>query len=120
MYMLKFSETLKKNHEFRQAYNRGKNAGTRHLVLYARRNRYGRNRVGITVSNKLGNAVVRNRVRRRLREIYRLNEDKLGPSWDIVIVARVSAVDAEYRALESAFIESCRKLGVLKGKTTEK
>ena len=111
--MLKYSETLKKNHEFRRLYNRGKSAGTRYLVVYSRRNRLGRNRIGITVSGKLGGAVVRNRVRRRLREIYRLNEDRLRIGWDIVIVARVNAVGSKFRALNSAFIDACEKLSIL-------
>ena len=112
--MLKFSETLKKNYEFRLVYNRGQSIGTKLLVVHTRRNRYGKNRVGITVSNKLGGAVVRNRVRRRLREIYRLNEDRLSPGWDIVVVARSSTVGAEYNAMEAAFLYACGKLGVLK------
>ena len=70
---MKFSSALKLNHIFRRLYSTSGH-GNSYLVLYARRNRTGENRVGITVSKKLGGAVVRNRARRRLREVYRLNE----------------------------------------------
>ena len=72
---MKFSTSLKLNHIFRRLYHtQGVSDG--YLVLYARRNRAGGNRVGITVSKKLGKAHLRNRVRRRLREVYRLNDPK--------------------------------------------
>ena len=73
---MKAEITVKENYEFRRIYRKGKSIVTPYLVLYCQRNRQGRTRLGVTVSTKLGKAVVRNRVRRRLREIYRLNEDK--------------------------------------------
>ena len=83
------------------------------MVLYARRNREGKNRVGFTVSKKLGHAVVRNRTRRRLREIYRLNAHKFKPGYDIVVVARSRSVGASYQKLEAGFLNACGKLGLL-------
>ena len=71
------------------------------------------NRLGYTVSTKLGHAVVRNRVRRRLREIYRLNAHKLKTGYDIVVVARSRSVGAEYKKLEAGFLNACGKLGLL-------
>ena len=89
---MKFSGSLKLNHIFQRLY-RTKGAADGFLVLYARRNRSQCNRVGITVSKKLGKAHVRNRTRRRIREVYRLNEEKFLPGWDIVVVARSRAVE---------------------------
>ena len=85
---MKVRGTLKKNSDFRRLYAKGKSAVTPYLVLYVRPNRLGENRVGYTVSAKLGHAVVRNRVRRRLREIARLNAPAMKDGWDIVVVAR--------------------------------
>ena len=91
--------TLKKNSDFRRLYSRGKSAVTPYMVVYCRRNGLDHNRVGYTVSTKLGHAVVRNRVRRRMRELYRTNESKLRPGYDIVMVARTRAIFARYSDL---------------------
>ena len=106
--------SLKKNSDFRRLYTKGKSAATPYLVLYYRKNRTDHNRAGYTVSTKLGHAVVRNRVRRRLREIVRLNADAVKPGYDLVIVARAKAVDAEYKKLERAYLTACGKLGLLR------
>ena len=110
--------TLKKNGDFRRLYARGESAVTPYLVLYCRRNRQGENRLGYTVSTKLGKAVTRNRVRRRLREIVRLNSPMLKQGWDVVVVARVRSVNAPYRKLEGAFLDACKRLALLKGEST--
>ena len=109
---MKFSEPLKLNHIFRRLYATNGYANGM-LVLYARRNRSDRNRIGITSGKKLGHAVVRNRIRRRLREVYRLNEAAFQPGWDIVIVARSKAVTAEFAALTAAYLSLAKKAGVL-------
>ena len=109
---MRFTETLKKNYEFHRLYSKGKSAVTPYLVLYTRPNRLGENRVGYTVSAKLGHAVVRNRVRRRLREIYRLNATSLRQGFDLVVVARGRAVGCPYRKLEAAFLHACESLGL--------
>ena len=106
--------TLKKNSDFRRLYTRGKSAVNSYMAVYCRRNGRGVNRLGYTVSTKLGHAVVRNRVRRRLREIVRLNSPKMKSGWDIVVVARARCVDAEYRQIEKAFLQACAKLGLLR------
>lgn len=105
--------TLKKNSDFRRLYSKGKSAVNPYMVLYCRKNGRGVNRVGYTVSVKLGHAVVRNRVRRRLREIYRLNSPALKKGWDIVIVARGRCVGAVYSKMDQAFLSLCEKLALV-------
>ena len=109
---MKVRYTLKKNSDFRRLYAKGKSAVNPFLVVYCRRNREGVNRLGYTVSAKLGHAVVRNRVRRRLREIYRLNAPSLCQGFDLVVVARGRAVGCPYRKLEAAFLHACESLGL--------
>ena len=114
---MKFSKSLKLNHVFRRLYRKGSAAANRYLVLYCRRNGTQENRIGITVGKKLGCAVVRNRVRRRLRECYRLNEAQFRPGHDIVIVARSRAVDAPFDALQRAYLSAARTAGLLQEKS---
>ena len=111
---MKFSSSLKLNHIFRRLYHTSGQADS-YLVLYARKNRSEYNRVGVTVSKKLGHAVVRNRTRRRLREVYRLNEEKFAPGWDIVVVARSRAVEAPFDKLTASFLNLSGRAGILKG-----
>ena len=110
---MKFSHSLKLNHIFQRLYRTSGQANG-YLVLYARKNRTDTNRVGITVGKKLGHAVVRNRVRRRLREVYRLNEDKFQSGWDIVVGARTRAVYADFAQLVDAYMTAAQKAGILK------
>ena len=111
---MKMTAPLKENHLFRRAYNRGKTAADSRLALYVRRNWRKANRLGLTVSTKVGRAVVRNRVRRRLREIYRLHEDALASGCDVVIVARTRAASGDYHRLEKSFLKLADKLGLLR------
>ena len=110
---MKFSSALKLNHIFRRLYSTTGYANG-HLVLYARKNHSANNRVGITVSKKLGGAVVRNRVRRRLREVYRLQEALFAPGWDIVVVARSRCIKADFETLTGAYLSLAAKAGILK------
>lgn len=110
---MKFSTSLKLNHIFRRLYSTQGQANG-YLVLYARPNHCGRNRVGITASKKLGKAVVRNRVRRRLREVYRLNEERFSAGWDIVVVARSRCIHADFQKLTEAYLTLAGKAGILK------
>ena len=97
---LRFTVSLTENRVFQRLSNKGKRAVQSSAALYYRRTGRPVTRLGLTVGTKLGSAVVRNRVKRRLREIYRLEEPKLKPGYDLVIVARVRARDADYHTLE--------------------
>ena len=110
---MKYSTSLKLNHIFQRLY-RSKGVADGYLVLYARRNRTGGNRVGITVGKKLGKAHVRNRARRRIREVYRLNEEKFQPGWDIVVVARSRAVDVPFDKLTRSYLTLAKRAGILR------
>ena len=104
-----FRGTLKKNYEFRRLYSKGRSAVTPYLVVYCLKTGRDGRRVGYTVSTKLGKAVTRNRIRRRLREIYRLNADRLCD-----VVARSRCVGGEYAKMERAFLRACAELKLLK------
>ena len=110
---MEYSSSLKLNHIFRRLYS-ASGHGNSYLVLYARKNRTYTNRVGVTVSKKLGGAVVRNRVRRRLREVYRLHEQQFAPGWDIVVVARSRCVGADFGKLTHAYLSLAEKAGILR------
>lgn len=114
---MKYSTSLKNNYEFRRLYSKGKSAASPYAVVYCRKNKSTQNRLGLTVSTKIGKAVCRNRIRRRFREIYRLNEEKLGSGYDIVIVARAKSAAAPYRTLEADFLSLTKRLG-LRGNET--
>ena len=108
---MRFSVSITKNSDFRRLYAKGKSAVSPLMALYCRKNGSSVNRLGITVSGKLGNAVARNRIRRRLKEIYRLNEASLSPGYDIVLVARMKSRLAGYSELNKDFLRLSQKLG---------
>ena len=107
---MKPAVTLKHNHDFRRLYSRGKSAVSPSMVVYCRRNGLDHNRLGFTVSTKLGGAVVRNRARRRLREVCRLSGENLKSGYDLVVVARSRALSAPFSQLLSHFEGVCRSL----------
>ena len=111
---MEFTESLKKNYEFRRLYNKGKSAATPFVVVYVKRTGRDTNHLGITVSNKIGKAVVRNKVRRRLREIYRLHEAEMLRGYDMVFVARGRSVEATYSQLDQAVMKACKQLKVVR------
>ena len=117
---MKKTVTIKENHIFRRIYQKGQSAVSPWLALYVRRTGRPENRLGLTVSTKLGHAVVRNRVRRRLREVYRLHEDQLALGVDVVIVARVRASQASFQQLDESFVRLCEKLKIFKRGTGQK
>ena len=101
---MKFSESLKKNHQFRFVYQYGKSFADKYLVMYVKENGTEKNRIGISVSKKVGNSVVRHRVTRLVRESYRLHEAIFNSGLDIVIVARKSTASAGYYEIEKALL----------------
>ena len=108
-------EKIRKNNDFRTVYRRGSSIADHYLVMYVLENGTGRNRIGISVSRKVGNSVVRHHLTRLIRESYRLHEDSLQPGHDIVVVARVRCKDAGYHDVERSLLELAGRHGILKG-----
>lgn len=111
---MKFSESLKKNDQFREVYKRGKSLANKYLVIYVLENNLEINRLGISVSKKIGNSVVRHHLARLIRESYRLHEDMFNSGLDIVVVARKSAADINYHDMESALLHLFRLHKIIK------
>lgn len=105
---MRFSESLKSNRDFKNVYNHRKSYANRYLVMYVSENGSDKNRLGISVSKKVGNSVVRHHVSRLIRESYRLHEDLFRSGYDLVVVARVNAKDAKYAEIESALLHVSR------------
>ena len=116
---MKYSESLKKNRDFQQVYKRGTSKANRYLVMYVLPNQHMMNRLGISVSKKVGNSVVRHRLTRLIRESYRLNEAEFENSLDIVLVARPQAKDRTYQEIESALMHLAGK-HCIAGKNNDK
>ena len=116
---MKYSESLKKNRDFQQVYKRGTSKANRYLVMYVLPNQHMTNRLGISVSKKVGNSVVRHRLTRLIRESYRLNEAEFENGLDIVVVARPQAKDRTYHEIESALMHLAGK-HCIAGKNNDK
>ncbi len=101
---MEFSEALKSNLDFQTVYQDKRSFANKYFVMYVRKNGTDRNRVGISVSKKVGNSVIRHRVKRLIRESYRLQEKMFHSGWDIVIVARPSAAEMDFQQAKSALI----------------
>ncbi len=113
---MQYSDSLKKNNEFQRVYRKGTSQANRYLVMYVLENkdRHMENRLGISVSKKVGNSVVRHRITRLIRESYRLNETSFRQGVDIVVVARPSAKDRSYQEIESALMHLAGRTKVLR------
>ncbi len=101
---MKYSESLKKNKDFQIVYRKGKSLANHYLVMYLLPNDIGRNRLGISVSRKVGNSVVRHRLTRLIRESYRMSEEHFRRGFDIIIIARTSAKGKSYHEIEHALL----------------
>lgn len=111
---MKYSESLKKNPEFQSVYRNNRSFANRYLVMYLKENGTDRNRIGISVSKKVGNSVVRHRLTRLVRESYRLNEETFQEGYDIAVVVRVNAKETNYKEIESALLHLGRLHHILK------
>lgn len=99
-----FSESLKKNRDFQNVYRKGNSQANKFLVMYLWKNGSEKNRLGISVSKKVGNSVVRHRLTRLIRESYRLNEEKFHKGYDFVVIVRPSAKKCGFYEIESAVL----------------
>ena len=112
-YMKRFP-SIKKNSDFQYIYRNGKSYANRLLVMYVVRSGQEANSIGISVSKKVGNSVVRHHVTRLLREIFRLNHNKIETGLNIILVARSAAATSDYRHLEGAYMHLCGLHHILK------
>ena len=109
---MKYSESLKKNKDFQNVYKKGKSYANKYLVMYVLENQTDQNRLGISVSKKVGNSVVRHHLTRLVRESYRLNEEQFQSGYDLVVIVRPSAKEKSYHEIESALLHLGGKLGI--------
>lgn len=107
---MKQAEKLKKSSEFKKIYSKGKSVVTPYLVLYFMRNNTEYNRLGISVSKKVGNSVVRNRVKRLIREAFRLSPLTLKTGLDLVLIARVRMNKADFKTTEKHLAQVLNKV----------
>lgn len=103
---MKYSESLKKNRDFQKVYKEGKSFANKYLVMYILKNHSEQNRLGISVSKKVGNSIIRHRLTRLIRESYRLQEDRFCRGLDIVVIARAGAKEKGFHDIESALIHA--------------
>ena len=101
---MKYSESLKKNKDFQNVYKHGISYANKYLVMYVLDNKTCQNRLGISVSKKVGNSIVRHRLTRLIRESYRLQEDRFKCGFDIVVIARIGAKGKSYKEIDSAML----------------
>ncbi|MGN0383179.1 MAG: ribonuclease P protein component [Eubacterium sp.] len=109
-------ESLKKNSDFKKVFDNGKSVANRYLVMYVLSNDTNRNRIGISVSKKVGNSVVRHRITRLIRESYRLNINMFNSGLDMVIIARINAKGKSYKEIESAFMHLAKLQKIITNK----
>lgn len=107
VYTLRKTDKLRKNKSFQAVYKEGKSFANRMLVLYMLPNESGTQRIGFAAGKRLGNAVIRNRVKRMMRETFRLYRAKLPPGYDYILVGRQPVVDVKMQEVVAAFLSLC-------------
>ena len=107
------TESLKKRKDFKLVFNKGKSLANSYLVMYIYSNGDSINRLGISVSKKVGNSVVRHRVTRLVKENYRLNESRIKTGYDIIVIGRVNSSNAKYKDIEKSLINLLRKHNII-------
>ena len=113
---MKFTYSLKKNNDFKTVYRKGRSFANKLLIIYVLGNDLDKNFLGISVSKKVGNSVVRHHIKRLLKESYRLHEDMLNSGFNIVVIARPAAKDADFHEMEKAIIHLLKLHKILKEK----
>lgn len=116
---MKFSQSLKKNRDFQNVYKKGTSFANSYLVMYILENGLQENRIGISVSKKVGNSVVRHHLTRLIRESYRLHEQVFRSGYDMVIIVRVNAKDRKFRDIESALLHLAKLHRITKRQENE-
>lgn len=102
---MKHPRSLQKKEDFQKVYRKGKSYANQQLVMYVLPNDLGMNRLGISISKKIGNSVKRHHLARLIRENMRLSEEMLNHGFDIVVVAREGAKNADYHQIGSALAD---------------
>ena len=108
-----FTDSVKNNRDFVNVYTSGKSYANKFLVIYTLKNNSDRNRLGISVSKKVGNSVVRHRLKRLIKESYRLHEKMFNSGLDIVVIARKGSDACDYAGIESALLHLMKLNGTL-------
>jgi ribonuclease P protein component len=111
-----FTEGLKSNSDFSKVYKEGRSKANRYLVVYVRENGTDNNRLGVSISKKVGNSVYRHYFKRCVKESYRLHEKMFNSGLDIVVLARQGAKDIKYSDIESAMMHLMRIHKVIKSR----
>jgi len=111
---MKKIERIKKNAHFRLIYKKGKSISDSNLVMYCVKNGKDYNRIGVSVSKKVGKSVVRNRYKRLIKESFRKNKSIFKQGYDIIFIARVGILKCKYRDVEKSVIGLMKKFGLVK------